>query len=203
MTAAFTGAFAIACGVLLVSGAFKLVQPAGVAGAVQTLGVKMPRWGGRLIGSAEIAAGAAGLAAPGPIPAIAVGVAYLAFAVVVVALMRRGDASCGCFGQIESPPSGLHVAIDVGAAISALGFTAATSSSVFEYSRALAWGEAVAFFALVAIGVLCTVAILTVLPGVIAQTRAAASEAEARHERLHHHSHGTDLLQVEGTSDPA
>ena len=170
-------------------------------GAVQTLGVRVPRWSGRLIGSAEIAVGAAGLSGPGPVAAIAVGGAYLLFAAVVVALMRRGETSCGCFGQIESPPSGLHVAIDLGASAAALGHAAAMSPSVFEYSQTLGW-EAVPFLGLIAVGVLCTVAILTVLPGVVAQTRAAAAEADARHARLHHHSHGTDLVQIEGPPDP-
>jgi hypothetical protein len=201
VTAAFIGAFGIACGVLMVSGAFKLVQPGGVAGAVQTLGVRVPRWSGRLIGSAEITVGAAGLAVPGPFPAIAVGTAYLAFAAVVVVLMRRGEASCGCFGEIESPPSALHVAIDLGAAAAALGHAAATSPSIFEFARSLGW-QTVPFLGLIAIGVLCTVAILTVLPAVVAQTRAAAAEADARHERLHHYSHDTDLVQIEGPADP-
>lgn len=201
MTATFIGAFGIACGVLMVSGAFKVVQPSGVAGAVQTLGMKVPRLIGRLIGSVEIAIGAAGLSAPGPVPAIAVGIAYLAFALVVVVLMRRGETSCGCFGQIESPPSGLHVVIDLGAAAAALGQAAAVSPSIVEYSRTLGW-EAIPFLGLIAIGVLCTVAILTVLPAVVAQTRAAAAEADARHERLHHHSHGSDLVQIESPSDP-
>lgn len=184
----------------MVSGAFKVVQPSGVAGAVQTLGMKVPRLIGRLIGSVEIAIGAAGLSAPGPVPAIAVGIAYLAFALVVVVLMRRGETSCGCFGQIESPPSGLHVAIDLGAAAAALGHAAAVSPSIVEYSRTLGW-EAIPFVGLIAIGVLCTVAILTVLPAVVAQTRAAAAEADARHERLHHHSHGSELVQIESPSD--
>jgi hypothetical protein len=201
VTASFIGAFGVACGVLMVSGAFKLVQPGGVAGAVQTLGMRVPRWGGRLIGSFEIGVGAAGLAVGGPIPSLAVATAYLAFAVVGVVLMRRGEVSCGCFGQIESPPSGLHVAIDLGAATAALGHAAAMSPSIFEYSRTLGW-EAIPFLGLIAVGVLCTVAILTVLPAVVAQTRAAAAEADARHERLHHQSHGTDLVQIESPSDP-
>lgn len=201
MTEVLIGAFGIACGLLMVSGAFKIVQPAGAAGAVQTLGMRVPRWTGRLIGVAEIAAGLAGLVVSGPIPALAVGSAYLAFTLVVVVLMRRGETSCGCFGQIESPPSGLHVGIDLCAAGAAFGHAATGSPSIFDFVQTLDW-EGVPFLGLIVIGVLCAVAILTVLPGVVAQTRAAAAEADSRHEARHHHAHSDALIQIEGSPDP-
>jgi hypothetical protein len=194
MTEVLIGAFGIACGLLMVSGALKVMQPGGVAGAVRTLGMRVPRWTGRLIGLAEIGVGLAGLVVPGPVPASAVGVAYLAFALVVVILMGRGETSCGCFGQIESPPSGLHFAINLGASGAAFGHAAAGSPSILDFSGSLGW-EAVPFIGLIAIGVAGAVAILTVLPGVVAQTRAAAAEADARHELLHHHA-GDGLLQI-------
>lgn len=200
MSPLLVGAFAIACGVLLVSGASKVAQPGGVAGAIGSLGLNAPRWSGRLLGVVEIGLGTAGLTRSGWVWSALVATAYVGFGIVVIALIRRGGAeSCGCFGEIASPPSGVHVAFDLVAAGVASGHAA-----VGGWTGALTFADglgnrAIPFFGLVVVGVACSVGILTVLPGVVAQARSAAADADARHERLHHLDDGA--VQIEGAAD--
>ena len=60
----------------------------------------------------------------GPVFAALVAVSYLAFAGFVVVALRSGApiSSCGCFGKVDTPPSLVHVVIDlVLAAVAAVG----------------------------------------------------------------------------------
>jgi len=203
MSDVLVGAFGIVCGVLLVSGAFKVLQPGGVTGAVGSLGFEAPRWIGRLLGLAEIGLGTAGLALSGWVWSGLVGSAYLLFGAAVIALIRRGGAeSCGCFGEITSPPSAIHVVFDLAAAAVALGHAAAGGwPGAAEFAGDLG-GQAIPFFGLVVVGVICSVAILTLLPGVATAVRVAATEADARHDRLHDHDQGgAGLVQIETGGD--
>ena len=47
---------------------------------------------------------------------------YVAFAVFVIAAMRSRTpvSSCGCFGEVDAPPTWLHVVLNGGAAAVAL-----------------------------------------------------------------------------------
>jgi hypothetical protein len=55
------------------------------------------------------------------VPFAAQAACYVAFAAAAVAFWWRGELpSCGCFGEVESPPSLVHVAVTTaGAAVSA------------------------------------------------------------------------------------
>jgi len=112
------GPFAILAVVLALGGALKAIDPVSTANALHALrvplGPSLVRAGGALelfVAVAALVTGEAALAA-------VVAASYAAFAVVVgIALVtRRPISSCGCFGKVDTPPSWVHVAIDVAAA---------------------------------------------------------------------------------------
>jgi hypothetical protein len=113
----FTAVLALASALLVYAGAVKAVESTAP-------------WRSRLLGACEVVLGAAALVLGGRVMAVAVAAAYAAFAGYVVLALRRGAASCGCFGAEETtPPSRRHVAIDgalaAGAAAAAVTATAA------------------------------------------------------------------------------
>jgi hypothetical protein len=57
-----------------------------------TLGLRLPRWLGRVLGVGEAGLGSAALFVGGWLPALLVGVAYAGFLAVVVLMMRRGES---------------------------------------------------------------------------------------------------------------
>ena len=92
---------------LVVAGVAKLARPAdGFAGLI---GFRARLSLVRVLGGAEVLAGAGALWLGGPVAASAVGLLYAAFAVAVLrALLARAE-SCGCFGRLDAPPSRIHV----------------------------------------------------------------------------------------------
>jgi hypothetical protein len=114
--------FLVAAGLLLASGGAKLLRPDP---AVRALGeARLP--GGsraiRMLGCLEAAIGGACLAVPGRIEAALLAVLYLGFAAFLVRLRQAGgaDRSCGCVGGRDTPPSFMHVALDLLAAAAGL-----------------------------------------------------------------------------------
>ena len=103
-------AFFAAGSLLLVFAAVaKLAYPRPAADLLGLVGLSARAWIARLVGGAELAIGLVALAVGGPLPAAAAAVAYSLFALVAVLALNRGLASCWCFGQVDSPPSGIHV----------------------------------------------------------------------------------------------
>lgn len=181
------GPFLIAAGLLILSGSFKVVAPGGVVAAVGTLGRRVSPLVGRFLGIAEIAIGAWGVVGTGRIPAALVGLAYLSFGGVVALLRRRGGESCGCFGGMESPPSHVHLAFDIGAAVVAFWHGLGGGTPELGEVGAGSPGGPILFALVVALGVAAATAVLTVLPGVLAGATASREDARARHDRRHDH----------------
>jgi hypothetical protein len=114
------GPFAIAAVLLAVGGAAKAVRPRDTALALSAVGVKFPRLlPGRVVvrvgGAVEAVVGVAALVVGGPVLCALVAASYLAFAGFVVVALRTGApiSSCGCFGKVDTPPSVVHVVLDV------------------------------------------------------------------------------------------
>lgn len=118
------GPFLVGVALLLAGSVLKLQRPAQTAGALGAIGlprsVALVRAGAAL----ELVVGAAALAGT-RVGAAAVAASYLAFTVFVgVALARRAPiGSCGCFGGIDTPPSVLHVVVNLAAAAAAVAAT--------------------------------------------------------------------------------
>jgi hypothetical protein len=125
---ALTPPLLIAAALLVVAGVPKVLRPAATARALAGVGLPGRSSLVRLLGAAEVAIGTAAIAAGGPLPALAVGTAYLGFAAFVAIAMGRGGASCGCLGGDETPPTAVHLVLDATAAAVAL--LAATASPV-------------------------------------------------------------------------
>jgi hypothetical protein len=114
------GPFAIAAVLLALGGALKALRPRDTAEALGAVGMRFPRVvparvAVRFGGAVEAVIGAAALFAGGPVLCALVAVSYLAFAAFVVLALRTGApiSSCGCFGKVDTPPSTVHVVIDV------------------------------------------------------------------------------------------
>ena len=162
---ALAGPFAAAGALLALGGAFKVVRPRPTAGALRAVGAPGPIIGVRLLGAAEAVLGVAAVLTGAPALAALVAAAYLAFAAFVIVALRGGTAlqSCGCFGEVETPPSGVHVLLDTAFAATALAAAAAGVPSFADTIEAQEW-SGVPFVLLVAITVGLSYVVLTTLP---------------------------------------
>ena len=107
--------------VVALSGVTKLLSPRPFAELTATVGVPVGTVGARIAGLMEIALGVWVVATGSRIACAVLSVAYVVFALVVVAARRAGAPSCGCFGASAAPPSAVHVVVNlVSAAIAAL-----------------------------------------------------------------------------------
>jgi hypothetical protein len=122
------GPFTIAAALLVIGGALKAARPGDTAHALSEVGLTLPRFVTtrllvRVGGAAEVVVGMGALVTGNPVFAGLVAISYLAFAGFVVVASRSGKpiSSCGCFGKVDTPPSLVHVVIDLVAAGVAVG----------------------------------------------------------------------------------
>lgn len=115
--------FLAAAVLLVVAGGPKLLDPAGLRGALASVGGPRLRRLARPVAAVEVAVGAAAVVRPDAPTAGAVCVAYLSFTGFVLLALARGGvlASCGCFGKVDTPPSRGHVVLTLVLAAAALG----------------------------------------------------------------------------------
>lgn len=120
------GLYLIAAGLLVVAGAAKAAQPDDTARAMAALlpgspSLRLLRWAVRAGALAEAALGAVALVFPRPATAALVALSYLCFFGVVAYARRRGGplATCGCFGRPDTPPTFLHMVLDLALAAAA------------------------------------------------------------------------------------
>jgi hypothetical protein len=128
-----TGLYLIACALLVAAGLAKAARPDGTARALAALvpgrGIELVRLrlAVRAGALAEAALGLVALALPRPVTAWLVAASYLCFAGVVLVARRRGGplATCGCFGRPDTPPTLVHVVLDLVLAVAAAVLAAA------------------------------------------------------------------------------
>lgn len=103
---------------LALAGVYKLADPDPTSGALRAAGLPSGRPLVLGLGGLELATGLAGIFVGGPIPAAMAGVMYLSFAVFVANALRKRlpIASCGCLGASETPPTSIHVYLNLLAA---------------------------------------------------------------------------------------
>ncbi len=125
------GCYLVGCALLVVAGVAKAVHPGDTARALaQSLGRTTSRsgrvgwWsaGVRAAAALEALLGLVAAAVPRPVTAGLVAASYAVFTGFVVVARHRGGplATCGCFGQPDTPPTLVHVALDAGFALAAL-----------------------------------------------------------------------------------
>jgi hypothetical protein len=119
-----SGPYVATAALLLVSGAAKAVRPASTVRALMSVRLPGSTFLVRLLAATELTVGGAALVRGDRWSSALLATSYLVFAVFVVFASARGGAtSCGCFGQPDTPPSGLHVILTAGSG--AVGLAAA------------------------------------------------------------------------------
>lgn len=169
------GPFAVATAVLALGGVLKMLEPADTAHALTALGLPGGRALVRIGGALEAVVAIGALVTGDAVLAAIVAASYVAFAVVVAIALRSGKpiSSCGCLGKIDTPPSLVHVTVDLMCAgvATAAAFAAATEIAlpdVLDDQPLLG----IPFVLLVAVGTGLVMLTLTALPKTLAAARA-------------------------------
>jgi hypothetical protein len=116
------GPFAIAATLLAIGGLLKAVRPGDTANALRGVGLPASPGLVRAGGVAELVIGGTALVIGGTVSAALVAASYLGFLAFVVVALRRDVpvSSCGCFGKVDTPPSRVHVGVNLVAAAAAI-----------------------------------------------------------------------------------
>ncbi|MFV2039609.1 MAG: MauE/DoxX family redox-associated membrane protein, partial [Acidimicrobiales bacterium] len=171
---AVAGPFLIVCTILGLGGVAKIVAPISARRAIRAAGIPVPVVAVRSLGVAEVALACAAALKGGRILPSAVGVAYVAFALFVVLMLRRSEGtSCGCFGNADTPASWLHVVVNVASA--GIAFGAIGIGTLGDVLSAQPWAG-IPLLGLVALGTYLVFLMLTALPVVLAPPQARVAE---------------------------
>ena len=141
------------------------MRPAPTAGALRAMRLPAALPLVRGLGLGEVVLGvSAGITFAPPL-LVLLGAAYLAFATFVTAALGANTPlqSCGCFGQDDTPPSAVHVGLNLAAAGTAFAAAISGTPSLDVTLADQPWG-AIPFVMLVGICVYLCVLIATVLP---------------------------------------
>ena len=178
--AVVAGPFIVVVLLLGVAGAFKLYRPVPTTRALAAIRLPSSALAVRAVGAAELVVAAGALVVGGRIFAALVAGCYLVFAAFVAAALRtRALSSCGCFGVDDTPPTVLHLVMNLCAAgvagIAAAGGAGWGGMTVPDSSAVV---QAVFLF-LVAVSAYLAYVALTLLPRVLAQVPSGPSERGA------------------------
>jgi len=159
------GPFLIAATLLAAGGVLKAAHPLDTANALRAVGLPGAPPLVRAGGVAEALVGLAALATGARAAAVLLAVSYAAFAGFVLVALRRGTplSSCGCFGKDDTPPTRLHVVLNLGAALAGVAVALNPGAGLVDVvgSQPLA---GVPFLALLGCGVSFAYLALTSLP---------------------------------------
>jgi len=162
---ALAGPVVVACVLVALAGGFKVLRPAPTSGALRAMRLPSSPHLVRALGVGELVLSVAAVATFSRPLLLLVAAAYIAFAGFVVVALQSDTPlqSCGCFGQIDTPPSGAHVVVNLAAAttLGAAGVTGTPGLDVILPDQP--W-SAVPFLLLVAVCSYLCVVLLTVLP---------------------------------------
>lgn len=152
---------------MVVAGLAKIRAPERTAKALRAIGVPATSWIVRALGFAEVALGGIAALRPTSEVLVALGALFIAFAVFVAFLLSRGgpDPECGCFGGHEMPASGLHIGVNIAAALVSL--VAATNAPPGFLDLVLTRPSGLILALLTALGVYLVTAVFTYLPGAL------------------------------------
>lgn len=175
------GPYAALAALVVLGGAPKTVRPDATARALASVRLPFgssPRLGllVRLLGAVEVALGVAALTVGGTLPAVGLAVSYAGFAAFVALALARGGtvSSCGCFGTPDTPPTRVHLAVNLAAATAAA-LVAADPAPRLGSVLAHQPGAGVPFLALTALVTWFAYLALARLPGLTAPTQRTAA----------------------------
>jgi hypothetical protein len=174
---AAAGPFMIAAALLLLGGALKAARPSDTAKALRGVGLPASTSLVRVGGVVEVAIGFYAIIDGGVLAAVLVGASYLAFAAFVARALSLDApiATCGCFGKEDTPPSVVHIGINVAAVAAAIAVIAQPGVGMADVVRAQPLGAA-PFLLLVLVGAYATFVALTALPRTLAVVRVVARD---------------------------
>jgi len=162
---AWAGPFLIAALLLAVAGAAKVIDPTTTVGALRKLGLPASATAVRVGGAVEVVLAVGAVLTGAPVLAGLVAVSYLLFTAFVLVALGRGlpIGSCGCFGKVDTPPSVLHVVVNLAAVAAAIGVALGDGTGIADVlaDQPLA---GVPFLLLVAVGGYAAFTALTVVP---------------------------------------
>ena len=159
------GWFFLVAALLVWSGVRKLADPDPTSGALRAAGLPSSKVTVIGLGAIEIVVGAMALLATHPLAAWAVGLVYAGFAgFVALALSRRLPiASCGCFGRADTPPTWVHLAINLAAVGGAMAIATGGGPSLPSVLAQQPMAG-IAYLGFLSIGVYCLYLLLSELP---------------------------------------
>jgi hypothetical protein len=165
---ALAGPVVVVAALLALAGGLKVVRPAPTSGALRAMGLPSAPVLVRALGLGEIlVAVGAGVTFARPLLTL-LAAAYLAFAAFVMAALSAKTPlqSCGCFGQVDTPPSTVHVGLNLVAAGTAFAAALTGTPALGDTLAEQPW-DAVPFTLLVVVCVYLCVLVATVLPLVV------------------------------------
>jgi hypothetical protein len=140
---------AVAALLLAGGGLMKLVRPTATA-----LALGVPAAAVRTGAAAETVLGVTAIVQGGSLAAALVAASYAGFTVFVTTALFRGRplSTCGCFGEPDTPPTALHVVVDLALAAGA-GAGAARGGATVTFPQLVA-AAVVAYLCFLALGAL-------------------------------------------------
>lgn len=159
------GWFFLVAALLIWSGIRKLADPDPTSGALRAAALPSSRLAVFGLAVVEIVVGAMALVATNPVAAWAVGLVYAGFAGFVgLAMGRRLPiASCGCFGRADTPPTWLHLVINLAAVGGAMAVATGGGPSLPSVLAQQPMAG-IAYLGFLGIGVYCLYLLLSELP---------------------------------------
>jgi hypothetical protein len=153
---------------LLMSGGAKIADPEPTGGALRAAALPSSRLSVWALGLVEIVVGIGAIVSGHPAAAVALAGLYLAFAGFVGwAIVRRLPLqSCGCFGRSDTPPTAIHVGIDLLAAAAAAAVAVGGGVSVFDLIEDQP-AAGLPYLAFIGIGTYLLMLTLAELPGLV------------------------------------
>lgn len=120
------------------------------------------------LAATEITVGSTALLLTHPLAAWAVGLVYAGFAgFVALAMSRRLPiASCGCFGKADTPPTWIHLAINLAAVSGAIAMATGGGPSLPSVLAQQPMAG-IAYLGFLGVGVYCLYLLLSELPRLI------------------------------------
>lgn len=169
---ALSGPVIVLTALLALAGAFKVWRPAPTSGALRAMHLPSQFALVRVLGAVEVVLGVATMLT-GARPLLALtAAAYLGFAAFVAVALLSGTPlqSCGCFGQRETPPNAVHLAVNLVAAATLLTAAAGDMPAPSDVLADQPWSGA-PFLLLVVTSLYLSYLLLTALPAVLTPLR--------------------------------
>jgi hypothetical protein len=167
----FESMLAIGAVLLIGSGGMKLIDREPTRGALKAARLPSSEVAVVVLAAIEMLVGIGVILVDRPEVALGFAAVYAGFAGFVVYALRNQlpIQSCGCFGRSDTPPTWVHLVIDVAFAASGVGVAMSTSVAA-RLESASAWG-ATSLLGMATIGAYVTYLLLAELPATMTAVR--------------------------------